>query len=210
MKPMHYGMCAASLVAAMIPGLANAADIVGAFDLYYVADAGLELDVDDVGNAEFDDGDGFGVKGRVELAPQIFVAGEYQANDYDNLAGSDVSGEVDQIRGGLGFRFVEGSPYYAFGEIISFDLTLNGESADETGYGLHVGANAPVGNGLNLYGQVGYVDVDIAGVEFLGGIAFMFSDQVGAFADYRHSTLDDDGVEFTVADVRVGLRIALR
>lgn len=191
---------AVAVSAALIPGVAMSAKGSGAIDVYYVPSADIEVDIDGIGEFE-DDGDGFGVKGRFDVAPQFFIAGEYQAVEYD-----DSNGELDQIRGGLGYRFNRRSPFYLLGEIINID---DGED-DETGFGVHLGVDAAVAPALNLYGQVGYVDVEGDGIEFLGGLAYMFTQQIGGFVDYRQTNLDDNDVEITLDDLRLGIRIALR
>lgn len=201
--------CSAAVLAGLVSFAVHAAPPAGAIDVYYVVSPEIEADVEGLGELTLDEGDGIGVKGRFDLNPQIFIAGEYQANEYDEVEGISVDAQFDQIRGGLGFRLGADSPFYLLGEVISVDLEVEDEGSDETGYGAHIGFQAPVADMLSLYGQAGYVDVDADGFEVLGGAALMFSPTFGAFVDYRHTELESDQEEDTFKDLRVGLRIAL-
>jgi hypothetical protein len=147
MKKWTYGLAAA---AALVPAAGLAAGSTVALDAYYVIPE-FELDIQGIGEATFDEGDGLGVKGRFELTPQVFVAGEYQSNTYDEVEGVPIDAEINLIRGGAGFRLGPGSP-------------------------------------------------------------MMVSPQIGLFADYRNTSLEDDDTEdeLTLSDVRVGLRILLQ
>lgn len=194
---------------ALVPAVAWSAGSAVTMDVYYAIPE-TDIEIRDLGEVTADEGDGFGVKGRFELGPQVFLAAEYQSNTYDEVEGRPFDAEIDQIRGGAGFRFGPGSPFYLLGEVVHVDAELEGEKSDETGYGIHLGAAAPMSSGLDLYGQIGYVDVDADGLEFLVGLAMMITPQIGAFADYRHTTLEDDDVELTLKDIRVGLRIQLQ
>lgn len=209
--------CAAA--AALMPGIGFAKEPAAAvLDAYYVVLADFEIE-GDLGagasfDSEFDDGDGFGVKGRFNLTPSFFIAGEYQANEYEDLeiegATIDVDAELDTIRGGAGFRFAPNLPFYVMGEYIYSDLEIDGESEDDSGFGAHIGLDSPVADTISLYGQAGYVDIGGGdGFEVLGGVVFMFTPAIGAFADYRYTDLEDDDVESTFGDFRAGLRIAL-
>ncbi|MGB0954538.1 MAG: hypothetical protein ACPGZP_00900 [Panacagrimonas sp.] len=181
----------------------------GAVDLYYIPSAEFEVDVDGFGESEFDDGDGFGAKARFALGSQLFIAGEYQTVEYEELGGLPIDGELDQIRGGLGFWIGADSPFYVAAEAVHLDLDTGDDGDDETGFAAHLGVNAPLGESINLYGQAGYIDVDGDGLELLGGLAFQVTQTLALFADYRHTTLDDDGVEITFSDFRAGIRLAL-
>ena len=207
MKQLAYAV--AAVVMASAPLAVLSAQPKGTIDVYYVVSPELELEADGVGSVDLEEGDGFGVKGRFNLSPQVFLAGEYQANTYDEVEGFSIDAELDQIRGGAGFRFGADSPFYVLGEFIQIDVEFEDESEDDSGFGVHLGANSPVADSLNFYGQFGYVDVGGDGLEFLAGLAFMFTRQLGGFVDYRHTSLDEDGAEVTLADLRVGLRIAL-
>ncbi|MGQ0698461.1 MAG: outer membrane beta-barrel protein [Panacagrimonas sp.] len=203
-------LAAASLVC-MLPAVAMSAEPAAVMDLYYVLSPEFDLEVDGDGEVTVDEGDGLGVKGRFNLTPLFFVAAEYQANEYDEVEGFALDTEFSQIRGGLGIRFGADSPFYVLGEAVNFDLESDGVGGDDTGFGVHLGANAPASDTFSVYGQVGYLDVgDVDGIEFLVGAAFMITPQFGAFVDYRNTSQEDDGVEATFKDIRLGLRISLK
>ncbi|MGQ0698358.1 MAG: outer membrane protein [Panacagrimonas sp.] len=194
-------------------------------DLYYIALADLEID-----DFEFDDGDGYGAKGRFMILDNLFISGEYQNSEYDPFdreTGGVLGGatrfevEVESYRGGLGFYFGD-SPFFVMGEYIGFEAEVSttgeeddeeglGDDLDETGYGAHAGIDGTFGTGFGFHAQGGYVDLGDAGdgLELLGGVSYSFNPGIGLFADYRYTQLEDD-VETDLADARVGLRISFR
>lgn len=208
---------AVAVAACCAPGVAMAQKgrPAAIIDGYYVS-AEIEFEGDVFDDDVEVEGDGFGVKGRFDLTDTLFLAGEYQANEYDEVEGFDLDEEIqlDTLRAGLGLRFANNSPFYVLGEVISADIETGGSSDDEIGFGAHLGVDAPIATALSLYGQVGYISVDEVlgdGFEFLGGLAFMITPTIGAFADYRHTEVeDDDDAEASIGDIRVGIRFALR
>lgn len=197
-------------------------------DLYYVGIA--ELEADDV---EFDDGDGFGAKGRFMVTPDIFLSAEYQNSEYDpfNAQTTDVFGqvfnrrfeiEVETFRVGGGVHFAE-SPFFVMGEYIGFEAELSttgsegdeevvGEDSDESGFGVHGGIDGQFNEMLGLHAQIGYIDVgDVgSGVEALIGASLSFNPGLGVFVDYRYSDLEEGNSQTELTDVRVGLRVSFR
>lgn len=193
-------------------------------DLYYVGVAELE-----VGDFEFDDGDGFGVKGRFRLGNPLFLSAEYQNSEYDPfdvdndglLGGSTTryETELETFRAGLGVHLAE-TPFFVMGEYIGLESELSttgsegdeetiGDDYDESGFGAHAGIDGRFGQVLGLHAQIGYVDVGDSGdgLEYLAGLSFAFTPGIGVFADYRHTDLEED-VDTQLSDARVGLRIS--
>ncbi|MDD3761803.1 MAG: outer membrane beta-barrel protein [Nevskiales bacterium] len=177
-------------------------------DLYYVPVA--DLDIED---ASFDDGDGYGIRAQFDVAPNVFLSGEYQQNEYDNLEGSIIDGSLDWLRLGAGLRF-DNTPFYGRVEYVDaqFELKANGVSddTDDSGFGVHVGAAAPVSDVLHLRGEVGYLDVgDFGdGFELQFGALFALGESVGLFADYRYTQLEDGGDEADLGDFLTGVRFS--
>lgn len=169
-------------------------------DGYYVPSAELEIDLPGIGSAD-DDGDGFGIKGAAELAPQVFLIGEYQSTEYD-----DSELELDALRIGAGFGAGAGNGGGLYGRIQYIDYEIDNE--EESGVGGHIGYALPLSNQFRLYGEVGYLKLDdVDGPEVLGGAAFMLAPNLGIFADYRVTQLEDDNdIELTFEDFRVGAR----
>lgn len=220
--------CAAlSLLAlpAMAQNSAQGARPASYLDLYYVAKADL-----DVNDFEFDDGDGFGGKGRFTLADTFFLSGEYQNNEYDpfeeqggtvlNPITTRYEVEIETFRIGGGVYFAE-TPFFVAGEYIDYEAEVSttgseneeetvGEDTDDSGFGVHAGVDGTFGPGVGLHAQVGYVDIgDVGdGVEFLVGGSFSFTPGFGIFADYRRADLKNGDDNFEPADLRVGLRLS--
>lgn len=204
------GTVAAALV--LGPSLAFAAT-PGYLDGYYTADSKLKVHLSGLGS-EDDNGDGYGLRVRAPIGDAVFVAAEYQTATIDNFAGEGFDVDVDQIRAGLGYMF--GEPQLRFGGVAEYvHLKLDAGGGDDLkpdGYGLHGRAEFSPVPAATLYGQLGYVHVSdhgtADGFEWQIGAAYNFTPMFGAFADYRSTELDnsDDGIKYTLGDIRLGLR----
>lgn len=194
-------LCAALL--AGVPLAVSADGMPNSLDLYYVS-AGVEVDDPFLGSGD-DDGDGFGIKGNFAVADSFFLAGEYQAVGYDD---SDL--DLDQFRGGIGVNSDPAAPavWYGLAEFLNFELDDGTDSESESGFGIHIGGRFAINEIFSLNGRIGYVDVDDAdGLEWLIGGDIAFTEQLGAFADYRVTSLEDDtDLESDFDDLRVGVR----
>lgn len=187
LKFVGAGLIVLAPVTAMAGGVGNTVDG------YYVS-SGI-----DAGGFD-DNGDGFGVKGTFAFADQLFFSGEYQSAEFD-----DANTDLDQIRAGIGFNSdpSQNIVFYGLGEFINID----DGSDDESGFGVHAGALFSMSEALSLNARIGYVDVgDLSGFEWLVGGAYQFTQQFGAFVDYRTSYLEDGGYDFDIDDLRVGVR----
>lgn len=168
---------------------------------YYVPKADLEVTVDGLGSGE-DDGDGFGLNTRIMVAPSLGFTGEYQSLSYD-----DSDGDIDQLRVGGGWFAENGFALTA--DFVQFDF--DGDEVD--GFGLHARFTGKVAQQVELFGELGYNNVEddagdeADGIEYLFGGAFYFNEQFSAFADYRSTSLEFDGGEFEFTDLRVGGRL---
>lgn len=159
-----------------------------------------------------EDGDGFGLRGRVNLpSTGFFVRAEYVDESIDD--GTDYTEK--RISGG-----------YAFGLTPLLDLTLELEYADfETeagntkfgtdGFGAFVGieTNLPI---VTLYGRAGYLlleddnKIDNDGTEIAIGARFGLLPFLSLFGEYRSLTLDpDQGGKFEVDGFRLGVRLSI-
>lgn len=183
-------LCTPAISMAATAGAAG----TGNLDIYYV-----DSEIEGGGSV---DGDGFGIRGAGKIADQIFLFGEYQNVEYD--APGDP--ELQQIRAGGGFFFLQQTEMAAYGkaEFINADL----DDEDDSGFGLHAGLNFMPMPALALIGQIGYIDVgDFGdGPEYLLGASYNITPQIGIFTDYRYSDLESDGGDFEVKDWRIGGR----
>lgn len=188
----------------LLPALAQAADVGGMADVFYVPSSKLAADVAaDSGTDARDTGDGFGVKGDVRFGPAAVLA-EYQSTSY-----GDLDADLDQMRLGVGYLTGAGS-----GPILEY-IKADIDTTDTDGFGLHYRISGDVGGSVKLHGQLGYImldddDEDLNGFEYALGVAWSFAPMVGAFLDYRVTDVEYENVDFRVAfsDVRVGARLS--
>lgn len=148
-----------------------------------------------------DDGDGFGISGSFRVGEQAFIDAEYQSTETD-----DFEIEIDQLRLGLGFHSMEstaGLTFYGQGEYLQFDA--NGD--DEDGFGLHGGILIAATEQLRFKGELGYLTLDdVDGLEYTLGASFDITPNIGLFADYRLTGLEDDNNnELDLTDVKLGV-----
>lgn len=178
-------------------------------DAYYIPDSTLELE-DDTDSIESEEGDGFGVKLAAMLGENVFLAGEYQSTDNEQLGGSAINATVDSARIGLGFN--TSTPFYGLIEYINYEAEvesgLGSGSDSESGFGAHIGANIDLFEHLTLEARGGYLDVgDSDGFEYLAGIGLNLDKNFGLFVDYRVTELDTkEDLTLTVTDLRTGFR----
>ena len=177
----------------------------GFLDVYYVPSVQSKIGSGDVS----DNGHGFGAKFTQPLfGPTFVVTGQFQR---DNLDG----GHIDQYRIGGG---VQSSPdrarLLAYGEYVRDQLKSDsGGSGVLDGFGVHARVTWTILEPLDIYGEAGYVRLTLDshtfdGPEFTVGAVFNFTQQLGAFADYRITRTDtngDDKARFY--ETRVGLRL---
>ncbi|MDB5968575.1 MAG: porin family protein [Hydrocarboniphaga sp.] len=179
-------------------------------DGYYIPSSTWEVDGgSDDGDS---DGDGFGVKAWVPFGrtQNFFLEGEYQSTSIDSY--NDFSSfDIDQLRLGGGWQVPLATGSGAlYGEYVSLDQ--DGDKA--TGFGAHGRLAFPIARNVQIYGQAGYLwlqadnNLDLDGPEFLIGGSVDFSRNIGAFIDYRYTSLEDnDNIKYNVGDLRLGVRI---
>jgi len=196
-------------ILALAPTLASAGGV--AIDAYYVAVGDLE-----VNDNAFDSGDGFGIRGQFQVTGLGFLTGEYQANDYENLEGTSIDGELTTFRAGVGFDLGANNPFYVRGEYIDWQFEgsptlIVDTDRDDSGYGVHLGAAGSLSEALGVYAELGYIDVgDFGdGMEYMVGALLSLSGGSGLFVDYRYSSLTGNhDVDQKLGDIRTGVRIA--
>lgn len=147
------------------------------------------------------DGDGFGLKGAFQVGSSVFLTGEYESVDYD-----DINTDIDQLRLGaeLGPGAGLGTGIYGRGEYVSLD----DDEDDQDGFAGHVGYGFPVNKQIRLHGQIGYLLLDdVDGPELSFGGTYQFTSNLAAFGDYRSSYLDvDGGGDLDLSEFRIGAR----
>lgn len=176
----------------------------GSFDVFY-GPTDVEITVPGLGS-DSDDGDGAGAKFLAPIGEgkNFYFLGEFQETSLSN----DV--DLSQFRLGAGYQYGFG-PFSVGGNAEYASISIDGTDVD--GYGIHARfAYAPIEN-LSLFAQGGMLmlesdGVDVDGPEFTVGASYDFSKYVGAFIDYRITSLeDDDDVEYDIDGFRVGVRL---
>lgn len=223
-KNARLPLLAAALLAAPL-----GAHAASEFDAYYTPYAKNQLENTAIGDVNFDNGDGWGLRTRFGLGTTFFLSGEYGKNQHDdiNIGGSPLipgsSGSLDlrteQYRAGLGAHLAT-TPFHVRAEYIGYESRTrfdNGVSAVESdtdkqeGWGAHLGAQGKVlSERLTLTSEIGYVAIgDADGLEALAGGAVNFTPRFAVFADYRYTSLAGDSghPDLRADEARVGARL---
>ncbi len=183
----------------------------GSFDFldgYYVPDSSMELQGPVIGSVDSDGGDGFGLRLSAMLGENVFLAGEYQSNNYDGFDGADLNTDLDETRIGLGYAG-QAVPVYLQVQYVRSELQIPNDSATDSGYAAHLGFRHDLGELFTVEANVGYLDIGDAGsgLEYLVGAGIRLDQNFGIFADYRVTDLEnDDDQSVKVSDIRAGLR----
>lgn len=102
------------------------------------------------------DGDGFGISGSFEVAPNWHIVGGYQSLGFD--FGVDLNSLA--IGGGYHTDISPNASFYADLLWIKAEVEADGfGSADEDGYGLSVGMRGNIGDKFELEGGLSYSDL---------------------------------------------------
>lgn len=161
--------------------------LAGELSYNYVELGYQRVDVDDVLPGVNVDGDGFGIRGSVEINESWFIAGAYSQTDFDFGADNDL------LSFGAGYHAAIAPRVDVF-TILSYitaEASANGfSSIDDDGYGASVGVRGLVGDRIELVGRISYVD--------LGGSADGTS--YGAGALYSFTDTFALGIEFDVGE----------
>lgn len=157
-------------------------------------------------------GSGYGARAWIGRSWPIVTA-EYSKSDIDgDINGAAQEGDIETLRAGVGLRLIETptASFWARAEYLTLDIGLNGVSADDDGFGFHLGGRA--GNGeLEGYGEVGAIEAsDASGFEGRVGVGYQPANW-GLFLEYRLAKLeldDSSNTEIKLGDGRLGVRWA--
>lgn len=189
---MRKGMILGSLAALGLSGPALATD---GFNYSFVELGYIDTELDD-----FDaSGDGFGLRGSVELTENVHLFASYSDLDYD----FDISGE--ELRIGAGYAWplnprldIVGRLAYVRAEVDA-SVTIPGLGrinfgADDSGFGLGAGLRGRPIERLELTGGLDYVDVgDSDDTSFDIGGRYYFTSAFSGGLDLR---FNDDGTTY--------------
>lgn len=136
------------------------------------------------------DPDGIYLKGNFALGENVFLRGGYVTLS-DNILGFDV--DVRELQLGLGYRMPIGanSSWYVAADYLSAELEIESfGDVDADGFQLVTGARGFVSDKVELYGELGYVDVENEdGIGASVGGIYHLTSQFGATLEVG---LDDD------------------
>ena len=196
----------------------------GYVDAYYQPSVTQDFSDGSSGRA---DGDGFGFRAWIPVAPLVILTGEWQRDHYDTLHLDGVGKfhanvDDDQYRLGAGLQWHLPAPVRlaAYAEYINEQARgdVEGAAVDtkSDGFGFHGRATFSPSPWVSLYGQVGYVrlrddnDNKADGPELLGGVAVYPTPLMRLFVDVRSPRLtDDQGGTLDTVEVRTGIGAVL-
>lgn len=194
----------------LITSPAAFADLLGSVDAFYVPKAEIDL------GGSSDDGDGFGVRGRIDALPLLTLTGEYRTTSYD-----DFDTDYDQLRLGAGMGVsVAVASFDILAEYIDGTVDSPAGDTDQSGVGIHGRVSTGAIPMLTLYGQLGYLatkfdgtllDDDFTGTEINLGAVYHVTKLLGVVLDWRQTDLegDDTNTELKFTDISVGARLSL-
>lgn len=158
------------------------------------------------------DGDGFGLRGRVNLpGTGIFARAQYVDESLD----SRVDYTETRIGGGFSTSLTPLLDLTLELEYADFETKSSVATTARDGFGAFVGieTNLPI---VTLYGRAGYLllednlGIDADGTEIVLGARFSLLPFIGLFGEYRTLSLDPDiGGKFEVDGFRLGVRVSI-
>lgn len=173
-------------------------------DVNWVADT--ELDFSGLGSV---DGDGFSLDGVFSVSDMVYILGGYEDLTYDGNGG-DL--DLTNIRAGVGAHsnaYTGGVDIFGNLTYEDIELEVPGDSADDSGFGLEIGARMPLGTAADAYVSYQYQDIgDLEGNFFRLGGAYNFMPNWAAIAEYKTGEYEVDGLNIDLDrdDLRIGVR----
>lgn len=139
-----------------------------------------------------DDFDGFTLGGSFSFLDDFFIQGQY-TDVSDDVANLEL--DFDWSTVALGYKYGLNDTTDLYGAVsferVGVELQGAGDQT-ENGYGLTTGVRSMVHEQVELFAEVGYVDIDdadIDGASFKVGGQYFINDMFSVGADYR--TVDD-------------------
>ena len=142
------------------------------------------VEIDDVLPGLNVDGDGFAIRGVVEVAEQWYLVAAYQSIDFD----FGVDGDTLQLGGGYHVAISDRADLFADLSYLRAEASADGFSSEsDSGYGMRVGVRGMVADRVELEGSLGYADFggNNDGTTFSVGALYEFTPVVhgGVFVD---------------------------
>lgn len=141
-----------------------------------------------------EDGDGFVIRGSLELTNNIYIQGEATEITVDDASeGSFVNDDLDlgYQTFGIGYKSDIGENAVLFTSInyLNTESDFRGSSNSEDGYTLSAGMRSMVTDATELYGEVSHIDVNDTSTALTLGARQHLTENFGVFAEY--TKLDD-------------------
>lgn len=163
-------------------------------------------------------GPGLGFRATIGAGQPMLTLSYEILRPKGQLGGVDSEDDTRNLRGGIGYRFVQRQDLSLWGRVeyveykIESTLTASNTSTESTsdGWGVHLGGALQGSNHLAAYLEGGWLELDGAkGYEATLGLRFQ-PDVLGSFIELRRTALNSDPgkVETDLNQARVGLRIA--
>ena len=113
------------------------------------------VEIDDVLPGLDVDGDGFGIRGVVEVAEQWYIVAAYRSIDFD----FGVDGDTLQLGGGYHVPISDRADLFADLSYLRAEASADGfASESDSGIGMRVGVRGMVSDRVELEGSLGYAD----------------------------------------------------
>ncbi len=136
-----------------------------------------------------EDGDGFIIRGSVELTDNIYLQGEASEITIDNalenaLPNDDL--DLSYQTFGVGFKTGINDNTAVFGSVnyLNSEADLLGNSNSEDGYTLSAGVRSMITDSTELYGEITHIELDGSATELKVGARQYLTENVGVFAEY--------------------------
>ena len=171
-------------------GLAGPALAQDGFSYSYVELGYVNTEIDDPDI----DGDGFGLRGSLEVAPNLHVFTEYSDLEFDG----NVDGSTFELGGGLNWALAPNVDLIGTLSYVRAELDPPGPGdLDDDGFALGLGLRGRVTDQIELTGRIEYVDLDDGGDDtgFGAGVRYYFTRQLAVGLDVD---LDDDATAWMI------------
>lgn len=156
-----------------------------------------------------EDGDGTAMGLHGELGGQVlFGYADLRRSDVDI---NDVDFDIDENRFGVGVRNGNNTGFFeVLAELYDVELDSDAlsEPAEDDGIGMHIGGGIFVTPQANVFARYGILSLDdLDGDEFQFGASGELAHNMEVYGLYRMLSLDDDGTEFEVDELRLGVNL---
>ena len=156
--------------AALLSGMSVSGHAIATDLPYNYVEANYFIDVKAKGVGITVGGDGFGIGGSVELAPNILLLGEVAQFSLDNAR------NIDYFMVGGGYVMRLSQQFDLIGSAQLGREKVSGFSGD-SGYRLAIGARAVIQPNLEAFGRLAFEDFDGSGTFIEGGAMYSLTDQ---------------------------------